>query len=400
MILVINSGSSSIKFQLYEPRELEVIAEGLVERIGEGHAGLHYHHQVGSGFAEVREDEVDIPDHETGLKEIVRRLGEHTGAEGEKLTAIGHRVVHGGDRYSAPVLIDDQVIATIRELIPLAPLHNPANLCGIEVARQCFGHLPQVAVFDTAFHHTIPEHAYRYALPEECYEQHHVRRYGFHGISHYYVVKQAAALLDQPLERLNLITLHLGNGASVAAIEQGRCVDTSMGMTPLEGLMMGSRCGDLDPAVPLYLARAMDKDDEEIDHLLNEHSGLVGVCGVNDMREIHRRVREGDAAAQRALEMYCYRIRKYIGAYFAVLGRVDALVFTAGIGEHDAEVRRRSCAGLETLGISIDDERNETGNGRAVEIQRHNSGVKILVIPTDEEREIAMQTLRVVNDNA
>lgn len=399
MILVINSGSSSIKFELFEAEELKVIAAGVVERIGEGRSSLHYRHRCGKGFDEQRDDAIDIPDHDTGLREIVRHLSDYTGAAGEKLQGIGHRVVHGGERYNAPVLIDAEVIETIRALTPLAPLHNPANLRGIEVARQCFAHVPQVAVFDTAFHHTLPEHAYRYALPAECYEQHHVRRYGFHGISHHYVAKQAAALLDIPLQRLNLITLHLGNGASAAAIKQGRCIDTSMGMTPLEGLMMGSRCGDLDPAVPLYLARAMNKSDDEIDQLLNEQSGLLGVCGVNDMREVRRRIGKGDADAQRALVMYCYRIRKYIGAYYAVLGRVDALVFTAGIGEHDAEVRWRSCEGLEALGIAVDQRRNEAGSGALAEIQRADAAVKVLVVPTDEEREIARQTLMLINES-
>ncbi len=399
MILVINSGSSSIKFRIFEAATFEVIADGGVERIGEGRSSLHYRHRGGAAFSEHHDDDIDIPDHETGLREIVRRLSDYTGAAGEKLQGIGHRVVHGGEHYSAPVLIDAEVIETIRALTPLAPLHNPANLKGIEVAQQCFAHVPQVAVFDTAFHHTLPEHAYRYALPAECYEQHHVRRYGFHGISHQYVAKRAAALLDMPLQRLKLITLHLGNGASAAAIKQGHCVDTSMGMTPLEGLMMGSRCGDLDPAVPLYLARTMDRSDEEIDHLLNEQSGLLGVSGVKDMREVHQGIAKGDADARRALEMYCYRIRKYIGAYYAVLGGVDALVFTAGIGEHDAEVRWRSCEGLEALGIAIDARRNEAVNSSAAEIQRADADVRVLVVPTDEEREIARQTLMLINES-
>lgn len=400
MILVINSGSSSIKFRIFEAAAFEVIADGVVERIGEERSSLHYRYCDGAAFSEHHDDDIDIPDHGSGLREIVRRLSDYTGAAGEKLQGIGHRVVHGGEHYSAPVLIDAEVIETIRALTPLAPLHNPANLKGVEVAQRCFAHVPQVAVFDTAFHHTLPEHAYRYALPAECYEQHHVRRYGFHGISHQYVAKRAAALLDMPLQSLKLITLHLGNGASAAAIKQGRCVDTSMGMTPLEGLMMGSRCGDLDPAVPLYLARTMDRSDEEIDQLLNEQSGLVGVCGVKDMREVHQGIAKGDADARRALEMYCYRIRKYIGAYYAVLGGVDALVFTAGIGEHDAEVRWRSCEGLEALGIAIDARSNEAVNSSAAEIQRADADVRVLVVPTDEEREIARQTLMLINESA
>ena len=393
MILVINSGSSSIKFQLFDPADSAVLADGSVERIGEAYASLRYRRLVADAYSETTLENIHIPDHQTGLELVVKQLTDYTGDAGNQLQGIGHRIVHGGEIYSEAVLIDDGVVEAIRSLIPLAPLHNPANLCGIEVARRCFPDVPQVAVFDTGFHQTMPAYAYRYALPESCYSMHQVRRYGFHGTSHHYVAKQAAAYLDAPLITLNLITLHLGNGASMAAIRNGRCVDTSMGMTPLEGLMMGSRCGDLDPAVPLYLARVMCNSNDEIGELLNEQSGLKGVCGANDMREVHRQIKSGHAASALALEMYCYRIRKYIGAYCAVLGRVDALVFTAGIGEHDAVVRRRCCESLSVLGIAIDAERNERAGGSVAEIQSAGSRAKILVIPTDEEREIAEQTL-------
>jgi acetate kinase len=369
-ILVINSGSSSIKYQLFEVDGWNVIVDDSVERIGE--AG-------------------GVSDHEAGLHLMFDRLQK---TELNDLTGIGHRVVHGGEEYAAPVLIDIQVIEAIRSLIPLAPLHNPANLAGIEVAAKLFPAVPQVAVFDTAFHQTMPEHAWRYALPESCYRDLHVRRYGFHGTSHQYVAKQAAHYLQQSLEELNLITLHLGNGASMAAVRDGHCIDTTMGMTPLEGLMMGSRCGDLDPAVPFYLAQAMGKSNAEINELLNEESGLKAISGANDMREVHQRIEAGEAASILALEMYCYRIRKYIGAYCAALGRVDALVFTAGIGEHDVEVRRRSCEGLERFGIIIDTQSN---NASAMEIQQVGAAVKLLVIPTNEEREIAEQTLACIS---
>jgi len=305
-------------------------------------------------------------------------------------------VVHGGEHFKQPALINSDVVAQIQQMIPLAPLHNPANLMGIELAMQAAPDIPQVAVFDTAFHQSIPAHAWRYAIPEKLYSEHHVRRYGFHGTSHHYVAKQAALLLGKPLESLNLISLHLGNGASAAAIRHGRSVDTSMGMTPMEGLMMGARCGDIDPAIHFYLGREAGLSNERIESLLNKESGLKGICGSNDMREVHRLAESGDDSARLALLMYCYRIKKYLGAYYAVLGHVDAVVFTGGIGENDARVRAQACDGLTALGIDIDSEKNAGRNEAAFAIHRDASPVSILVIPTDEELEIALETVDLI----
>ena len=308
----------------------------------------------------------------------------------------GHRVVHGGELFREPVIIDDEVIRQIKDLIPLAPLHNPSNVAAIEALRALRPDVPNVAVFDTAFHQTMPPKAFHYALPQELYRMHHVRRYGFHGTSHHYVAQEAAHYLRIPLERLNLITLHLGNGASATAVQGGKSIDTSMGLTPLEGLIMGTRCGDLDPAVHFYLSRKTGRPFEEIEDILNKESGLKGICGMNDMREIQRRAEEGETPAQLAIEMFCYRIKKYIGAYYAALGRVDVIVFTGGIGENSARVRRESCKDLTTLGILLDDRKNKGASSGIAELQREDSRVKILVIPTDEELEIARQTIQTI----
>jgi acetate kinase len=313
-----------------------------------------------------------------------------------EILGVGHRVVHGGEVFREPVLIDEKVMDTIRELIPLAPLHNPANLLGIEAARQVFPGVPQVAVFDTAFHQSMPPHAFIYALPYSFYALHRVRRYGFHGTSHLWVAKRAAAHLEKPLTSLNLITLHLGNGASASAIRQGASVDTSMGMTPLEGLVMGTRSGDLDPAVPFYLRRATKMPEGDLEALLNKGSGLKGLCGANDMREILQRANRGEGLAQLALELYCYRIKKYLGAYFAVLGRVDAVVFTGGIGENAAPIRKQCCQGLEGLGITVDERKNEKSCAEVLEIQKDGAPIKVLAIRTKEEREIAEQTVNAI----
>jgi acetate kinase len=371
-VMVLNSGSSSIKYKLFDMRNGTALASGIVEQIGEG----------------------DTPDHRAGLQRITAALSEGGSSDGpDALYGIGHRVVHGGDAFREPALIDDEVVAAIRDQIPLAPLHNPANILGIEVARAQMPHVPQVAVFDTAFHQTLPSRAYLYALPLDLHEKHHVRRYGFHGTSHRYVAGKAAEHLARPLEALNLITLHLGNGASATAIRAGRSVDTSMGMTPLEGLVMGTRGGDLDPALPFVLIRATGRSADEVEALLNTESGLRGLCGVNDMRLIQRRAAGGDERARLAMEIYAYRIRKYIGAYTAVLGRVDAVVFTAGIGENSAEIRASACRDLTALGIEIDPERNASSTRDAREIQPPGGRVKVLVVPTNEELEIAQETV-------
>ena len=305
-------------------------------------------------------------------------------------------MVHGGEYFREPTRIDRQVLERIRDMIPLAPLHNPANAMGIEVTLQYAPDIPQVAVFDTAFHQSIPAHAWHYAIPERLYSEQRVRRYGFHGTSHHYVAKQAARQLGKALSSLNLITLHLGNGASVAAIRHGHSVDTSMGMTPLEGLIMGTRCGDIDPAIHFYLCRQAGLKFEQVESLLNKDSGLKGICGANDMREVHSLADAGDDRARLALTMYGYRIKKYIGAYYAVLGHVDALVFTAGIGENDAWLRAQACSGLQALGIDIDSAKNTQAGEGVFAIQRDGSPVSVLVVPTDEEYEIALQTVECV----
>jgi acetate kinase len=338
--------------------------------------------------------DVDTPDH--------RRAFAHVGAalraadvlrDASELAVVGHRVVHGGDRFSAPARIDAAVCDAIRELSALAPLHNPANLTGIEVCLAAFPGVPQVAVFDTAFHQTLPPHAFRYAVPEDWYRRHGVRRYGFHGISHRYVAEQAAGALGRSLGALNLITLHLGNGASAAAIREGRCVDTSMGLTPLEGLVMGTRSGDLDPAIPLHVQRVAGLGAEAVDEALNHESGLQALGGTNDVRELLVRERAGDERARLALEIYAYRIRKYLGAYCAVLGRVDAVVFTGGVGENAARVRSLACAGLDSLGIALDERANAAASGALFEIGKAGSAVRVVVVRTNEELEIARQAL-------
>ncbi len=398
-ILVINCGSSSIKYQIIDIHNSSLLALGLLERIGETESSLRHGWLNEKNRHEEIAETHHIPDHREGFDWIVD-VNARTSPGGEReLSAIGHRVVHGGELFSEPTMIDDKVIEAIREMIPLAPLHNPANLIGIEVARERRPDVPQVAVFDTAFHQSMPPRAFHYALPHELYRKHHLRRYGFHGTSHHYVAKKAADHLDRPLDTLNLITLHLGNGASATAIRNGKSVDTSMGMTPLEGLVMGTRCGDIDPAIHFYLSRETGGTNDELENMFNKESGLKGICGVNDMREIIRLAGNGDKLAQLAINIYCYRIKKYIGSYCAVLGQVDAIVFTGGIGENAALIRKLCCEDLDCLGISLDNQKNEASSGEVSEIQGDKSPVRILVIPTDEELEIAQQTYELIMRN-
>ena len=396
-VVVINSGSSSVKYEVFESSDFSVLSSGLLERIGESES-RHTHRAFGlSGTVKEFVRQGRVANHEEGFRFILSMDTESSViGNSADLIGIGHRVVHGGEAFREPVLIDEKVMETIRELIPLAPLHNPANLLGIVAARQVLPGVPQVAVFDTAFHQSMPPHAFIYALPYSFYALHHVRRYGFHGTSHLWVAKKAAAHLGKPLKVLHLITLHLGNGASAAAIRQGVSVDTSMGMTPLEGLVMGTRCGDLDPAIPFYLSRVTGLADGALEGILNKGSGLKGICGANDMREVLQMANRGEPLAQLALELYCYRIKKYLGAYFAVLGRVDAVVFTGGIGENAAPIRKRCCQGLEGLGITVDDRKNEQACAEVLEIQRDGGLVKVLAVRTKEEREIAEQTVAAI----
>ena len=393
-ILVINSGSSSIKYQLFDMSDKTVLAKGLLEQIGEDASRLTHRSPGDAGERVEITREQPVANHHEAIHLIGEILNESgTVGDSSELFGIGHRVVHGGEAFQAPALINEEVISTIRSLIPLAPLHNPANLAGIEVALKVAPKVPQVAVFDTAFHQSVPSLAYRYALPNELYHDHNVRRYGFHGTSHFFVAKQTAQYLKRDLLSLNLITLHLGNGASVTAIAGGESVDTSMGMTPLEGLIMGTRSGDIDPAIIFYLGRKTGLTPEEIESLLNKNSGLKGICGVNDMRAIAELADQGNESARLAIEMYCYRIKKYIGAYKAVLGDVDALVFTGGIGENAADIRLRSCEGLSSIGIAVNGRKNSSKTYGIREIHQDGSSVAILVIPTDEELEIAEQTV-------
>lgn len=330
-VLVLNSGSSSVKYQLLDMEDRSRLAIGLIERIGEETSRLL--HTSLTGGAATRERTGRIADHEAALKAAAEELAaDGLGLDSPELASIGHRVVHGGLRFTEPTVITDEVLAEIERLVPVAPLHNPANIIGIRTAQALRPDLPQVAVFDTAFHTTMPEYAARYAIDVETADAHRIRRYGFHGTSHAYVSRKAAELLGRTPEEVNVIVLHLGNGASASAVAGGRCVETSMGLTPLEGLVMGTRSGDIDPAVTFHLKRVAGMSVDEIDVLLNKRSGLVGLCGDNDMREIRRRIDEGDERAALAFDIYVHRLKKYIGAYSAVLGRVDAVVFTAGVG--------------------------------------------------------------------
>jgi acetate kinase len=396
-VLVLNSGSSSIKFQLFLSDGWRVLASGSVSRIGEASGEITRRWLDADGNTQSSEERLAIPDHRDGIDRIIAGLrGSGVLTDLGELAAIGHRVVHGGEGFSLPTLVDDSVVEAIRDTIPLAPLHNPANLDGIRVARRLFPGVPSVAVFDTAFHQTMPRTAYRYAVPESLYKEHRVRRYGFHGTSHRYVGERAAAFLGQPFEQSNLITLHLGNGCSATAIRAGRSVDTSMGLTPLEGLVMGTRCGDIDPAIVFYLCRELGLTVAALDDLLNRESGLLGLCGVNDMREIERRAESGDATAELAIGIAAHRLKKYIGAYYAELGRVDAIVFAGGIGENDSDMRARACSGLDGLGICLDDAANRSLERDERRISTSESRVQVLVIPTNEELAIARQALAAV----
>lgn len=400
-VLVINSGSSSIKYKLFDMETGASIASGLVEKIGEEDSRLEHQVHLPGQPAETHVRSGRLVDHRQGLMLVADILtdAEHgVVAERTDIIAVGHRVVHGGEAFHEPTLIDNDVIAAIQAHIPLAPLHNPANLTGIEVSHEIFPDARQVAVFDTAFHQTMPPHAFRYALPQALYEQSRVRRYGFHGTSHRYVFHEAAGHLSVKPEALNAITVHLGNGCSITAIEGGRSVDTSMGLTPLEGLIMGTRSGDLDPAIPFYLSTHDGMTIGDIDRLLNKQSGMKGICGSNDIRDILAKRDAGDERAALALDMYTYRVRKYVGAYYAALGRLDALVFTAGVGENSPDIRRGVCRGLEGMGIKLDETLNRarTPGIRAIDDKTVPGGVAVLVVPTNEELEIARQTLDII----
>ncbi|MFB9735547.1 acetate kinase [Streptomyces thermocoprophilus] len=397
-VLVLNSGSSSVKYQLLDMRDGSRLAVGLVERIGERTSRLKHTPLAAGG--ETRETNAPIADHDAALKAVAQELSrDGLGLDSPELLAIGHRVVHGGMFFTEPTVVTDEVIGEIERLIPVAPLHNPANLTGILTAQALRPDLPQVAVFDTAFHTTMPEAAARYAIDPKIADRYRIRRYGFHGTSHAYVSRETARLLGKAPEDVNVIVLHLGNGASASAVRGGRCVDTSMGLTPLEGLVMGTRSGDVDPGVVFHLARVGHMSMDEIDTLLNKRSGLFGLCGDNDMREIRRRIDEGDEEAALAFDIYIHRLKKYIGAYYAVLARVDAVAFTAGVGENAAPVREAAVAGLEGLGLAVDPQRNAVRAEGPRLISPESARVAVAVVPTDEELEIATQTYALVGKN-
>jgi acetate kinase len=397
-ILVINCGSSSIKFQLLNMETGKVLAKGLLERIGIRGSVLNYYQ--GEKKHVITHD---VANHEEGIQVIVSHLtSSETGVIKDKseIFAVGHRVVHAGEKFNGTVPITGAVLAALKECIPLAPLHNPPNITGIEACQKILPGIPMAGTFDTAFHQTMPEKAYIYPIPYEYYRQHKIRRYGFHGTSHFYVAKQGAKAMGRKLEELNIITCHLGNGSSMAAIQNGISVDTSMGYTPLEGLPMGTRCGDIDPAIPLVLQRTMGMSHEQVDDVLNRKSGMLGISEVSsDMRDINEKAAAGHPQAQLALEIFAYRIKKYIGAYIAAMNGADLVIFTAGIGERGREEREMILTGMEFLGIEFDREANQEAFGKFGTISKPGSRVKVMVIPTNEELEIAEQTLKVINAN-
>jgi len=403
IVLVVNAGSSSLKYQLVDTESEVVWATGLVERIGDEESPLTHRTRIRAGAdADLVETSTVSPihDHTEAFRAVTAAFAA-TGDVSEvgQLAGVGHRAVQGADQFSEPTIVTPEVIDVIRELIPLAPLHNPAAVAGLESAMAAFPDVPHVAVFDTAFHSTIPAAAYTYAIDQSVAREHRIRRYGFHGTSHKYVTAKAAEVLGKPVDSVDLVTLHLGNGASACAVRGGRSVETSMGLTPLEGLVMGTRSGDIDPALVFHLITTAGMSAAEVDTLLNKRSGLLGLCGQNDLREVHALAANGDADAELALSVYVHRIRKYLGAYLAILGRADAIVFTAGVGENDPEIRRRVIAGLEMIGVAIDTERNATlrGPSAPVDLSFRGAPIRVLVVPTNEELEIARQTATAVS---
>lgn len=399
-VLVINSGSSSIKYQLLDMTDETVLCTGLVERIGEAVGKVVYTVYPDTDAERKFTIERHIIDHVAGMEQVVALLVD--GEKGvikdkSKIYAIGHRVLLGGEEITHPVVVDIHVKQIIRKYFPLGPLHNPANLAGIEVAEKLFEGTPNVGVFDTEFHQSMPPKAFLYPLPHELYKELNIRRYGFHGTSHSYVTKRTAKYLGKAVEDLNIITCHLGNGCSMAAVQHGKCLETTMGITPLEGLMMGTRCGSIDPAIVHFVMDKKGYNVEQIDNLMNKQSGLKGVSGLNDMRDIHEARLNGNEQAQLAFEMFTYRIKKAIGSYIAVLGPVDAIVFTAGIGENDPYTRAEVCAQMEHLGIVVDPELNAIRNSKPRHISS-DSKTAVLVVPTNEELEIARATLQVLAD--
>lgn len=393
-ILVLNTGSSSFKFKLLDVNNKETLLSGLVERIGE---------ETSFSKAEIEKtgekltDDRRVANHSVGvalMKEFIEKS--KVISDLSEISAIGHRVVQGGEKFAKPALITPELLDEVKKLIPLAPLHNPANIQGIEEMQKNFPGIPNVAVFDTSFHQTMPRHAFMYALPYEFYEKFGIRRYGFHGTSHAYVSKQAAKLLNLPFEEFSGISLHIGSGASVCAVENGKSIDTSMGFTPLEGLIMGTRTGDMDPAIYGYLQRELKVETTEIDNILNKKSGILGIFGKNDMRDVEGSM-DTDEKAKLAYDMFIYRIVKYVGSYWAAIKNNQAIIFTAGVGENSNFVRRDVCAALAHFGVEIDPAINDVRSKEARIISTANSKIKVLVIPTDEEQEIADEVVKIIS---
>ncbi len=396
-VLVLNSGSSSIKYQLFNMEEESVLARGIVERIGIEDSFLEQENIEGEELLW----QEDVADHSQGISLVIDALQDEKKGVLEnmdEINALGHRVVHGGEKFADSVLITSEVVEKIEEVSELAPLHNPPNLAGIKECQRLMPDKPQVGVFDTAFHQTMPEEAYIYALPYEYYQKYGIRRYGFHGTSHKFVSRRAAELMDKALEELKIITCHLGNGASVAAVDQGRSVDTSMGLTPLEGLVMGTRCGDIDPAIVPFLQKKEGLEPEEGDSIMNKESGLLGISGIsNDSRDVSEAAQQGNKRARLAAKVFNYRVKKYIGAYAAAMGGTDAIVFTAGIGENDGAIRAAILENLEFLGFKLDETKNNT-RGEEIEISTPGSRVKVFAIPTNEELVIARDTAKILEN--
>ena len=398
IVLVINAGSSSLKYQLLNMVENKVMAGGVVERIGDELGGVTHKKFTGSTPEKfVREEK--ISDHRDAMHLVADLIIDANAGvikSKDEINAIGHRVVQGGEDFRSATIIDADIKKNIEKNNPLAPLHNPPNLMGIDVAEALFPGIPNIAVFDTEFHQTMPAKAFLYALPYEFYEKLRVRRYGFHGTSHKYVARAAAIHMGRPIDELNLITVHLGNGCSISAVEKGRCIDTSMGMTPLAGVMMGTRTGDIDPAIQRYVMENTGMTADEMDTVFNKKSGLKGICGMNDMRDIHAAGEKGDQGATLALDMFTYQVKKYIGAYTAALGRVDGIIFTAGIGENDDIVRAGVCSNLSALGMELDLEKNQGRISEPKALHTLESRVQIWVIPTNEELQIAQEVVEII----
>jgi acetate kinase len=398
-ILVVNSGSSSIKYRLFDMTDESLLANGLVERIGiEG--SLINHYPAGK---DAIKKEIEIPDHRKGIELVIDGLlnNEYGVIKSiSEITAVGHRVVHGGEKYSGSVLLNEDVMNTLNEFIELAPLHNPPNILGIKVCQELLPGIPQVGVFDTAFHQSIPEHAFLYGLPYGFYEKYRIRRYGFHGTSHKYVAQKAAEMLGKGLKELKIITCHLGNGSSITAVKDGRSIDTSLGFGTISGVIMGTRCGDLDPAIIPYLMEKEKLSFKEINDILYKKSGLMGLSeGISsDMRDLESQVMSGNKRAKRTLDVLYYGLKKYIGAYTAAMNGLDVLVFTAGIGENSSLLRKKVCKDLSFFGIEIDDKKNDGVKGKKAIISTEDSKVKVFVIPTDEELMIARDTAEICNN--